>query len=119
MIMKKISLVAVLLMLVLCSNSCNKDDVNEKNKFHGTWNTDYNGKENNTIVFNENGTVGLYIPLEGYAYNFPKKDVISFSLSDSKWEFYYEFHSDKEITIYSFLNESITQEVKNISFFKE
>ena len=110
------------LLFVLIGSGCEKeDDINVSNLI-GTWieKAPYNDGICDTIVFRKDNSIGNYFPLEEYEYNLSTNDTLKFFNNEKSAliKCYFEMKNSNELTIYNFVDNSITKKIKNISFSK-
>ncbi len=117
--MKKQFLVLLSFLLPLFVGSgCAKEQPFE-NELIGAWLEidPCNDGQCDTLVFNINKTIGYYKPFIGWYYNLLSDDSIEiFRDSEQTYKFRFSLVNKNEIIIYNFIDQSITNQAKNISF---
>ncbi len=101
---------------------CDKDDeMTSCDKLIGKWVEEdpllYDGISD-TIVFTKNNIVEKHFFFKGWMYEAKECDTITFTHLDDKFEKKIEFISDDKIIFYNFIDRSLTNEIKNITFIK-
>ncbi len=124
-IKKQLLLMMIILFTLTETVGCDNDDVKKESieaKLLGTWieKKPYNDGICDTLVFKEDNTVELYSPLEGWTYHLLSDSSITFSNQEKKLNQSFDFSlQNDELVIYNFIDRSISEEIKNISFIKE
>ncbi|HET8829820.1 MAG TPA: hypothetical protein VFM79_10790 [Pelobium sp.] len=99
----------------LLGNWVEKEPYNENGRYYG-------GDDGtcDTLVFTNNNKVELYFPLQGWGYKVIGQETILFTNEQTKEEknFVYAIDENGELTIYNFVDRSITARVKNITFVR-
>lgn len=111
------------MLVLIVGIGCKKEHKNVTNSILiGTWieKAPCNDGICDTIVFREDNTVGSYIPFDEWKYYISTNDSMTFY--NSKKSLYLGFaikiKNYNELTIYNFVDRSITQEIKDITFTK-
>lgn len=122
---KILKLSMVILFFTLIGAGCQKDFSNDEVKIQllGIWieKEVCNDGICDSILFKDDNTIELYFPFEGWIYHLPSDDSIVFvDQTDSLYlGFNFTLKDDNELIIYNFIDRSISQEIKNITFKKK
>ncbi len=123
---KKLKPLLILLLLLplsitILGTGCEKDEItSSKSRFIGKWVEQESFTDGicDTIIFKEDNTIELYIPIQEWTYSFPSSNTIEFvnpsSLLSRKCHFI--FNRKNELTIFNFYDRTITLEIKDITF---
>lgn len=97
------------------------DDISICHKLIGEWVEEepllYDGISD-TIVFTENNLVEKHFLFNGWRYEVEECETVIFTNNEDRIEKNIEFISDDRLVFYNFIDRSITNEIKNITFKK-
>lgn len=99
----------------LLGNWVEKEPYNKDGQYYGG-----DDGTSDTLIFANNNKVELYFPLQGWGYKVIGEETILFTNKQTKEEkkFVYSIDENGELTIYNFVDRSITARVKNITFVR-
>jgi len=118
----KIGLIILLFgFLTLIVFGCEEDEKSEnfEELLIGMWieQEPYTDGVCDSIIFNEDNTIGLYYPLTGWDYKIASKDsLVIINPFGVERCCYYELIERDKLIVYNFLDRTITNQVKDITF---
>jgi hypothetical protein len=115
------TLIALMLLGLIGINACEDDkDVSQFNQLIGTWveKAPYTDGICDTLRFTATKTIELYTPLQGYKFDLVQKNKISIYNSVNSNEFFFTLTENEELEIFNFIDRTVTENVKNITFVK-
>lgn len=120
--MKKTYLLLAAILLI--ASNCSKDDSDKPKTFEsnliGTWIEKYPelfDGISDTIVFTDQSLVKKHIIFDGWHYS-ATSDTIVFQKDEKTIKCAYAIINENEMTIFNFIDRTITSEVKNMQFIK-
>ena len=119
--MKTIGFKHLFILICSCLSCDNDDDVAICNKIIGKWVEEapllFDGISD-TIVFTENNLVEKHFLFKDWRYEVEECETLIFTNREDRIEKNIEFLSDDRLVFYNFIDRSVTNEIKNITFKK-
>lgn len=118
--MKRISLFIAISAFLIWIGCTNEDDGPSKSKLIGTWIEKYPEKFDgisDTLVFGEDSTVQKHFYFKGSKYSV-HDDTIAFLKAGRLWQFHFEYTNTYEMLIYNFLEQTVSEQSKDVYFTK-